>query len=325
MTMNLFRSMPVLWFFLIAQVFLAGCVQTTNYAPVIGSKPISDTASSRVIPENKANARGNIQTPAEAKVQTHVPKPETQGLGNYYVVKNGETLYSIGKLTGYGYERLGQWNQIQPPFHVNSGRRLKLFESGRGSKIPYRADHSEDIGDKKDFNHAAVPINSPKKLENRPDFLIKMPIPAMTNTMFKQEKKSIISTDNKKMLKLNFAWPIKGRISRNFNPSSNKGIDIAGKMGQKVQAAEAGKIAYSGQGLIGFGNLIIIKHNDLYLSAYGNNSSLLVKEGDQVEKGQVIAEVGKVLSKKTALHFEIRKNGKPVNPLKYLPKSDKAH
>lgn len=326
MTMNLFRSMPVLWFFLIAQVFLAGCVQTTNYAPVIGSKPIFDKDSSQVIPENKANARDNIQTPAEAKVQTPVPKPETQGLGNYYVVKKGDTLYSIGVLTGYGYERLAQWNQIQPPFHVNSGRRLKLFESDSGSKMPYRADNGVvRVDHKKDFNNTAVPLNTPKKLENKPDFLTKKPIQAMTNTVFKQEKKSIISTDNKKMLKLNFAWPIKGRISRNFNPSSNKGIDIAGKMGQKVQAAEAGKIAYSGQGLIGFGNLIIIKHNDLYLSAYGNNSSLLVREGEQVEKGQIIAEVGKVLSKKTALHFEIRKNGKPVNPLKYLPKSDKAH
>jgi len=148
--------------------------------------------------------------------------------------------------------------------------------------------------------------------------------PSVAKIAIKQEKKSIISTDNKKMLKLFFDWPIKGRISKNFNQSNKKGIDIAGKIGQKVRAAEAGKIAYSGEGLLGFGNLIIIKHNDLYLSAYGNNSRLLVKEGEQVKKGQVIAQVGKALSKKAALHFEIRKNGKPVNPLKLLPKSDKT-
>jgi len=90
-------------------------------------------------------------------------------------------------------------------------------------------------------------------------------------------------------------------------------------MGQDVSAAEAGKVVYSGQGLIGYGNLLIIKHNDLYLSAYANNSRLLVAEGYTVEKGEVIAKVGQAGSNKTSLHFEIRKNGKPVNPLNFLP------
>lgn len=166
-----------------------------------------------------------------------------------------------------------------------------------------------------------IPINSAKR---KPALSNQTPKPSVVKVAIRQEKKSIISTDNKKMLKLIFEWPIKGRISKSFNQSNKKGIDIAGKIGQKVRAAEAGKIAYSGEGLLGFGNLIIIKHNDLYLSAYGNNSRLLVKEGEQVKKGQVIAQVGKALSKKAALHFEIRKNGKPVNPLKLLPKSDKT-
>ncbi len=136
----------------------------------------------------------------------------------------------------------------------------------------------------------------------------------------KQQQKSIISIDNKKMLELNFSWPIKGRVLKSFFPSRNKGIDIAGKKGQAVKATETGKVVYGGQGLIGFGKLLIIKHNDVYLSAYANNSRLLVKEGQHVEKGQVIAEVGGVGIKRTSLHFEIRKNGKPVNPLKLLPK-----
>ena len=136
----------------------------------------------------------------------------------------------------------------------------------------------------------------------------------------RHHKKSIVSIDNKKMLELNFGWPIKGRVLKSFSPSRNKGIDIAGKSGQPVKATEAGKVAYGGQGLIGFGKLIIIKHNDAYLSAYANNSRLLVNEGEHVEKGQAIAEVGRVGSKRMSLHFEIRKNGKPVNPLKLLPK-----
>lgn len=122
------------------------------------------------------------------------------------------------------------------------------------------------------------------------------------------------------MLELNFGWPIKGRVLKSFSPSRNKGIDIAGKKGQSVKATEAGKVVYGRQGLIGFGNLLIIKHNDDYLSAYANSSRLLVYEGQYVQKGQVIAEVGAVGIKRTSLHFEIRKNGKPVNPLELLPK-----
>jgi lipoprotein NlpD len=136
----------------------------------------------------------------------------------------------------------------------------------------------------------------------------------------RQQQKSIVSIDNNKILELNFVWPIKGRVLKSFSPSRNKGIDIAGKKGQSVKATEAGKIVYGRQGLLGFGKLLIIKHNNNYLSAYANNSRLLVKEGQHVKKGQVIAEVGDVGIKRTSLHFEIRKNGKPVNPLELLPK-----
>jgi lipoprotein NlpD len=136
----------------------------------------------------------------------------------------------------------------------------------------------------------------------------------------KDNKKSIISIDNKKMLKLNFQWPLLGKISRNFSQTDNKGILIKGKTGQAVHAAEAGKAVYCGQGLPGFGNLAIIKHNATYLSAYANNSKLTIKEGEQVAKGQTIGQVGLTGLKKSSLHFEIRKNGKPINPLIMLPK-----
>lgn len=136
----------------------------------------------------------------------------------------------------------------------------------------------------------------------------------------KNNKKSIISIDNKKMLKLNFQWPLLGKISRNFSQTDNKGILIRGKTGQAVHAAEAGKAVYCGQGLPGFGNLAIIKHNATYLSAYANNSKLTIKEGQQVAKGQMIGQVGLTGLKKSSLHFEIRKNGKPINPMTMLPK-----
>ncbi|MEQ1530641.1 MAG: peptidoglycan DD-metalloendopeptidase family protein, partial [Methylococcales bacterium] len=133
------------------------------------------------------------------------------------------------------------------------------------------------------------------------------------------QKSSIISIDNEKVLKLSFQWPIKGKVLKNFAQTDNKGIDIAGHVGQPVTAASAGKVAYSGQGLVGFGKLLIIKHNEQFLSAYANIAQIEVSEGQRVEKDQLIAKIGQVGSKKVSLHFEIRKNGKPVNPRKYLP------
>lgn len=118
-----------------------------------------------------------------------------------------------------------------------------------------------------------------------------------------------------------WAWPTRGRVAVPFGgrPGSGTGILVAGQLGQPVQAAAPGRVVYSGGGLIGYGQLIIIKHNDTYLSAYGHNTSLLVKEGDAVRQGQRIATLGEGPGREPRLHFEIRENGKPVDPRKFLP------
>ena len=121
--------------------------------------------------------------------------------------------------------------------------------------------------------------------------------------------------------KFNWVWPVKGKLYRRFSPSKGKkGIDILVKNASNVKASESGKVVYSGHGLTGYGLLIIIKHNNKYLSAYAHNSKLLIEEGQKVKRNQVIALSGKSSSERFKLHFEIRKNGRPVNPLKYLPK-----
>jgi len=119
-----------------------------------------------------------------------------------------------------------------------------------------------------------------------------------------------------------WGWPYKGKVSATFKAGDRlrKGIKIAGKLGAPVLAAESGKVVYSGSGLIGYGRLIIVKHNDKYLSAYGHNRKLLAEQGQQVTKGQQIAELGTSNDGKPLLHFEIRRNGKPVNPLNMLPR-----
>ena len=118
-----------------------------------------------------------------------------------------------------------------------------------------------------------------------------------------------------------WSWPTNGRVSVNFGgkPGTGTGILIDGKAGQAILAAASGRVVYAGSGLIGYGQLIILKHNDTYLSAYGYNASLLVKEGEKINKGQRIATMGEGTERKARLHFEIRRNGKPVNPRQYLP------
>ncbi len=205
----------------------------------------------------------------------------------YYIVQKGDTLYAIGVRSGYGYKQLVKWNGLSPPYRLFIGQKIKLFKS-----------EQRDMGyDKKHLKNKGI-----KKTRNL------------------SQKKPLISNDKKKVLKFNWQWPIKGKILRNFSQTGNKGIDISGKLGQAVKAAASGKVVYSGHGLMGYGNLLIIKHNSSYLSAYANNHRLLVKEGQRIKKGQVIAEVGKVRGAQTSLHFEIRKKGKPVNPVNYLPK-----
>jgi lipoprotein NlpD len=118
-----------------------------------------------------------------------------------------------------------------------------------------------------------------------------------------------------------WTWPVNGRVSVEFGgkPGTGTGILIDGKTGQPITAAASGRVVYAGSGLIGYGQLIIVKHNDTYLSAYGYNASLLVKEGESIKKGQRIATMGEGPERKARLHFEIRRNGKPVNPRQYLP------
>jgi lipoprotein NlpD len=120
-----------------------------------------------------------------------------------------------------------------------------------------------------------------------------------------------------------WSWPARGQLLARFqsNGSLNKGIDIAGQLGEPVRAASDGAVVYAGRGLIGYGDMIIIKHDETYLSAYAHNSRLLVKEGDQVKVGQVIAEMGSSGTDRVKLHFEIRRKGQPVDPLAYLPRS----
>lgn len=270
-------------------------------------------------------------SPNYAPVNTHYPEPPKDE-AKYYQVKKGDTLYAISLIYDVDYRQLAQWNGIAPPYTIEIGQKIRLSAPNPGNTPLH--DHM-DAGVQKKSKQSitaataanrinlrkspAVSLNTKPNPVYRPAYKTRPFNKISEKTGSSPQKKSIISIDNANMLKLNFQWPIKGKVLKSFSQADNKGIDIAGAMGQNVSAAEGGKVVYSGQGLIGYGNLLIIKHNDLYLSAYANNSQLLVAEGYTVEKGEIIAKVGQAGSNKTLLHFEIRKNGKPVNPLNLLP------
>ena len=210
-----------------------------------------------------------------------------------YIVRPKESLYSIAWRYALDYRDLARWNNIQAPYIIQPGQKLWL----------------------NDYAMYPAPATSAA-----PD--IAKPIPP------DGRKSGRIEESRPKVAKLNtvapptaWLWPTAGRVTKQFqgSKSASQGIAIEGKLKQSVIAAAGGKVVYSGNGLIGYGNLVIIKHNDTYLSAYAHNHTLLVNEGEQVKGGQKIAEMGRVGSGQAQLHFEIRKDGEPVNPLRYLP------
>lgn len=217
----------------------------------------------------------------------------------YYKVKSGDTLYSIAWNYGFDYREVATWNNINKPYTIYPGQKIKLRQESvnttnkSGSK-PLQAGPIIRKADK------PVPANTPHQS------------PASVN---KNNSVAVSRTVDK----LNWIWPTAGKLVKADTPISKNGIDISGNVGQEIKASAGGDVVYSGSGLLGYGKLIIIKHNDIYLSAYAHNNELLVREGQQVKRGQLIARMGQTSSGRTILHFEIRKNGQPVSPLQYLP------
>lgn len=233
-----------------------------------------------------------------------------------YTVKPGDTLYSISWRYGYDHRQVAAWNDIPPPYLIYVGQHIRLIS-------PYQRT-ARAIP-----NHAPSPA-TPRALPSSNQVAVSKPaelgpsstvIPA-THQNRKTSNKIIEKTLNRHHNgKVAWRWPTEGHIRNRFDPSSGKkGLDIEGRMGQPVVAAAGGTVVYSGDGLIGYGNLVIIKHDETYLSAYGHNRRLLVKEGSEVKQGQKIAEMGDSGKQGVILHFEIRRDGKPVDPLRYLPK-----
>jgi lipoprotein NlpD len=205
-----------------------------------------------------------------------------------HAVKANETLYSIAWKYNWDYRDLARLNHISPPYKIMVGQWIKVQHASKTKKL---RPHAKKVQKRVISKHV---VSAPPK---------KLPLPAFA------------SAERVK----HWLWPVSGRVIQTFsNQRLSKGIDVAARLGVPVVATAAGKVVYSGSGLRGYGELIIIKHNEEFLSAYAHNQKLLVHEGQRVKAGQMIAEVGDTDAKRPMLHFEIRRAGKPVDPLQYL-------
>ena len=220
--------------------------------------------------------------------------------GMTHTVGPGETLYSIAWAYNMSVRGLAVTNGMTSPYTIFPGQKLVVAESSGRVKAPKTKTNTT--------------------IAKRTDRAIS-PAPVAKKTPPHKSQASSVSLD-KNRYPFRWQWPAKGKLIRSYSSSSavHKGIDIQGILGQPVRAANSGKVVYAGSGLVGYGLLLIIKHDDHYLSAYGHNSKLLVAEGDSIKVGQVIAKFGDSGTDSVKLHFEIRREGKPVDPLKLLPK-----
>ena len=303
-------------------VVVAGCASSGNRAPVTDIAEHKPAAPVAATAAPAKHARKNERAANDWRPQT-------------YVVQKGDTLYGIAFNYGLDYREISELNNIQNPNMIRQGQELRLFpaeaaphapvaeskpasvpaavavpvkDQPRTAKLPYS---STAVAELEKMQSASAKAPSAAKPEPKPEAK-----PETKPEAAPQPAEEDVAVEGE----LDWGMPTNGKVVAGFSESANrKGVDIAGKLGQPVLASAAGKVVYSGSGLRGYGKLVIIKHNNTYLSAYAHNSNILVKEGQAVSKGQKIAEMGNSDAPQVELHFEIRKLGKPVDPSKYLP------
>ena len=272
-------------------------------------------------------------------------EPETTVREREYLVAKGDTVYSIAWRHGVDYRELAQFNSIRDPFTIHPGRRLRIpgpddvvapasktgaavAEPAGPAVVSTRGTGAQDAPLPK-----PVPLPEPSSIAKvEPPASAKvpaLPVPASKAPAKPQRRagpetaapipsaEPLLAT--RVAAGLSWTRPTRGKAVGGFGRGGNKGVDIEGEFEQPIRAASRGRVVYSGSGLVGYGKLVIVKHNSRLLSAYAHNERLHVKEGDDVKSGQHIADMGRSAKGRTMLHFEIRRDGKPVDPLRYLP------
>lgn len=311
------------------------------------AQPIQPMQTQSIQPQPAPVAQESVQTVNGRIVYNRkygdIPKGSYTG-GSTYTVKRGDTLFYIAWVTGNDFRDLAQRNNIPAPYALNVGQVLQV---GNASGQPITGENAVSQASARASGGATTSTTSAQKStavvasqptitysessgeqsatkmlpNNKPattTTTVVAPVTAPTTVSTTQPTASSTSTSSPISA---WRWPTDGKVIENFSGAEggNKGIDIAGSKGQAIVATADGRVVYAGNALRGYGNLIIIKHNDDYLSAYAHNDTMLVREQQEVKAGQKIATMGSTGTSSTRLHFEIRYKGKSVNPLQYLP------
>jgi lipoprotein NlpD len=248
------------------------------------------------------------------------------------MVVHGDTLYSIAWETGRDYRELAKWNHIPPPYTIKPGQELRVMPPAVEKTPTALASAKPAVAKDKPANKTA---SKPSPSSASKSATVVVPTPTVpkpvtakvdtskskNDTRAKTKTETVKSPDKVKAgAGGSWSWPADGQILKRYSDGdASKGLDIGGTRGQSVRAAAGGRVVYQGSGLRGYGQLIIIKHSDEFLSAYAHNDRIYVKEGDVVKRGQKIADMGSTGTDRVKLHFEIRRQGVPTDPLKYLP------
>jgi lipoprotein NlpD len=271
---------------------LSACATRLDNAPVV-DRSVSQPGAPGVL------AGG---APAPAPVPLGPPPP------GYYRVKPGDTLYRIALNYGQNYRDIAAWNNLSDPNQIEVDQLLRVVPPGT---TPTAAGPGVSTAPVAGIGIQSAPLAPPPASSTS--------TPLAGSVAGASPAQAVPPASAAAADTLDMVWPAHGAILQTFDDAKNKGIDIGGTLGDPVVAAADGRVVYAGSGLRGYGNLIIVKHNATFLTAYAHNQSLLVKEGDAVVRGQKIATMGSSDADHVMLHFEVRKQGKPVDPMKYLP------
>lgn len=291
----------------LAGLVLTGCGTRLNKAPVEDRGTSSSSAPAAGVQPGVV-----VGTPIKP-----LPGAENAGKPGYYTVKPGDTLIRIGLESGQSWKDIARWNSLENANLIEVGQVLRVVPPGPASQavasdtgVVTRPVTSSSITPAAPGSAPAAPASAPKPAASSAP---SGPVVAAAPTTPATAPATAGDDD------MAFIWPASGSLIAGFDEARNKGYDIAGKAGDPVLAAADGRVVYAGAGLRGYGNLVILKHNNTFLTAYAHNQTLLVKEDQSVRKGQKIAEMGSTDADRVKLHFEIRRQGKPVDPSRYLP------
>jgi lipoprotein NlpD len=297
------------WVAALAGVALVqGCAAPGNKAPVEDRRPPVRTSPAPVTPAPSASAA----TPSADPAKPPLPGAENAGKPGYYTIKPGDTLIRIGLEAGQNWRDIARWNNLENVNLIEVGQVLRVVppgtDPGSGTTRPVASAgrvESRPLDGSRPGEPAPGAVAAPGGTAPAAS----APAPQAAAPAAAREGDDDVA----------WAWPSAGPVATGFDEARSKGLAFTGKAGDPVLAAADGRVVYAGSGLRGYGNLVIVKHNATYLTAYAHNQTLLVKEDQVVRRGQKIAEMGSSDAERVQLHFEIRRQGKPVDPARLLP------